>query len=129
MKRLSREMFGDLIEASAKQGDEFDGQVDEVKSPLVKKALEAQKAKDAEAIQAQILSVLDLSRELRGNKVAKIRKLRKQEAKLLSDLKKLDAAEKTATDTGDFRDLLVAVGQTVPGHKGESLTDPVSYDN
>ncbi len=123
MKRLSRSEFGDLIEASAKQNDEFDSQVDQVKSPLVKKALEAQKAKDAEAIQNQILTVLDQSRALRGDKVQKIRALRKQVDKLLGDLKKLDVAEKTATDTGDFRALLCAVGCVVPDYKGESLAD------
>ena len=123
MKRLSSNAFGDLIEASAKTGDEFDVQVEQVKSPVVKKALEAQKARDAEAIQNQILSALDLSRRLRDTKVREIRTLRKQVDKLLSDLKKLEAVEKTATDTGDFRPLLVAVGQRVQGFKGESLTD------
>lgn len=123
MKRLSRATFGDLIEASAKQGDEFDDQVEQVKNPLVKKALEAQKAKDAESIQIQILSVLDMSRQLRNSKVQKIRSLRKQVDALLSSLKKLDAVEKTATDTGDFRALLVAVGHDVPDYKGEKLVD------
>lgn len=123
MKRLSRLEFGNLINASAKQGDEHDSDVEMVGAPMVKKALAAQKAKDEEALQAEILAALDMVRTIRENKVQKIRKLRKAVDKLLSDLKVLENAEKQGIASGDFRDLLVACGHPVPGVKGESVAD------
>ena len=122
MKRKSNGTFGVLIDASTHKGDEFDVQVDKVTSPVVKKALEAQKAKDAELVQAQIIEALDQSRALRASHVNVIRHLRKTVESHKTALDKLDAAEKTATDTGDFRPLLAALGHNVPDFKGESLT-------
>ena len=123
MKRLSTMQFGNLINASAKQGDEHDKDVELVGAPMVKKALAAQKAKDEAALEAEILAALDLVRVIRENKVKKIRTLRKTVDKLLSDLKGLETAEKHGTASGDFRPLLVACGQSVPGLKGESVLD------
>lgn len=114
MKRLSVSTFGDLINASAKCGDEFDKDIELVKSPVVQKALKAQKAEDEQRIQEQILAVLNQSRMVRESMVSRIRKLRKEANEQLNDLKRLDSAEKVGTDTGDFRQLLAILGHKVP---------------
>ena len=120
MRRLSYGAYGILINASAKVGDEFDKDVEQIGSPLVKEALETQKARDKQMIQDEILVVLDQSRVAREAKVQRIRALRKAVEKELKQLKAIEAAEKIGTDKGDFRPLLVALGQPVPDFQGES---------
>ena len=120
MRRLSYGSYGNLINASAKVGDEFDKDVEQIGSPMVKEALEAQKARDKQTIQNEILAVLDQSRTVREGKVQRIRSLRKTVEKELKQLKAIEAAEKIGTDKGDFRPLLVALGQPVPDFQGES---------
>ena len=123
MKRLTDSKFGDLINASMKCGDEFDKDIELVKSPIVQKALKAQKAEDEQRIQEQILGVLDQSRIVRGSMVSRIRKLRKEANEQLNDLKRLDSAEKVGTDTGDFRPLLAILGHKVPDVNLEPVAD------
>lgn len=115
MNRVSTKVFGNLIAASVKTGDEFDAGVDQVTAPAVKKALLAQKAQDEADLQAEILSALDLVRVKRDEKVQMIRALRKQVDGAKKDLERLDKAEKTALSTGDFRPLLVLTGNRVSG--------------
>jgi hypothetical protein len=119
--------FGILIATSAREGDEFDSQVEQLKAPIVQKALKAQRERDETVLQEQILKVLDMSRVLRENKVKMIRRLRKETNRHLSELDKLDKLEAAANTTGDFRALLVALGHTVPGVKGDVLDDPYPY--
>lgn len=120
MRRLGYGDYGNLINASAKAGDEFDKDVEQIGSPMVKEALEAQKARDKQIIQNEILAVLDQSRVAREKKVQHIRSLRKAVEKELKRLKAIEAAEKIGTDKGDFRPLLVALGQFIPDFQGES---------
>lgn len=120
MRRLGYGAYGNLINASAKAGDEFDKDVEQIGSPLVKEALEAQRARDKQIIQNEILAILDQSRVAREKKVQHIRSLRKAVEKELKQLKAIEAAEKIGTDKGDFRPLLVALGQPVPDFQGES---------
>ena len=120
MRRLGYGAYGNLINASAKVGDEFDKDVEQIGSPMVKEALEAQRAHDKQAIQKEILSILDLSRVAREDKVQRIRACRKAVEKELKQLKAIEAAEKIGIEKGDFRPLLVALGQHVPGFQGES---------
>ena len=120
MRRLGFGQFGNLINASAKVGDEFDKDVEQIGSPMVKEALEAQRARDKQTIQSEILMVLDQSRAAREAKVQRIRALRKAVEKELKQLKAIEAAEKVGVDKGDFRPLLVALGQPVPDFQGES---------
>lgn len=110
MKRVSGNQFGDLINASAKCGDEFDVQVALVTSPVVKKALEAQKKADEQLLQDQILTALDTARVMREERVQNIRVHRKQIDAEKRSLDLLDAAEEVAKTTGDFRPLLAIFG-------------------
>ena len=68
-------------------GDEFDKDVEQIGSPMVKEALEVQKARDKQIIQNEILAVLDQSRMARDVKVQHIRSLRKAVEKELKQLK------------------------------------------
>lgn len=116
MKRVSMKEFGNLINASNRQNDEFDADVEQIGSEIVRAAIEAQRVKDTEMVQAEILEVLDRVRMERDERVRKIRDLRAKVTAETKFLDKMDEAKQVGLDTGDFRPLLTVLGVEVDGY-------------
>jgi len=119
MRRTNAGEFGSLIAAASKSTDEFKNDVEAIQAPMVKAALVAQKARDDEAIQRQILAVLEQARMIRDEKVTAIRSFRKAVDAEKKQLERLDKAEAFGTSKGDFRPLLHVLGcRNIEGFDG-----------
>jgi endonuclease III len=115
MRKYTNQSFGALIEAASRPNDEFKNDVAPITNPIVKAALEEQKAGQLKEVKDQILQALDHAKCIRDDGVTNIRHLRKQVDQTKAKLDLLDRAEEHGKKTGDFRPLLVVMGQNVEG--------------
>lgn len=116
MRKSSFIEFGNLIEAASKSSDEFKNDLAPITSPMVKRALDAQKAKDEEKTQAEILKVLGLARTAKDQTVTNLRSYRKMADQQKAKLEKIEKAEKFGMTNGDFRPLLSVLGFEIEGY-------------
>lgn len=116
MRKSSFIEFGNLIEAASKSSDEFKNDLAPITSPMVKRALDAQKAQDEEKTQAEILKVLGLARKAKDQTVTNLRSYRKMADQQKAKLEKIEKAEKFGMTNGDFRPLLSVLGFEIEGY-------------
>lgn len=115
MRKNTSGQYGALIEAASQGNDEFKNDVAPITNPIVKAALEEQKAAGLREVKDQILQVLAQSKAQRDQMVGQIRTYRKQVDVWKTHLNKIDRAEAHGTKTGDFRPLLHTIGVHVEG--------------
>ncbi len=115
MRKNQYSSFGALIEAASNAGDEFKNDVAPITNPIVKAALEEQKAGQLKEVKDQIILALEQAKAARDTNVSAIRQLRKEVDKTKKVLDRIDNAEEHGKKTGDFRPLLSVLGVRIEG--------------
>lgn len=115
MRKNQYSSFGALIEAASISADEFKNDIAPITNPVVKAALDEQKAGQLKEVKDQIILALAQAKAARDTNVSAIRQLRKEVDTYKKTLNQIDNAEAHGMKTGDFRPLLSVLGVRIEG--------------